>query len=191
MEPRHDDERRHLYGLLAHGLIFGALFAAARSGPLRHRAALGATALALVAGIRAVDAWRFRHAIADPAATGHPRPCRPAVTVQCADRLRSTRILAIFYTTATLGFGPFDPYAPDFSRCRCLAAVAALGLLLCWRGQYAWLMFSAHRSSPATPNLFANLWDALIDPLLVPGADRCRYAGIGAGGNAPGAAVRR
>ena len=30
------------YGLLAHGLIFGALFALLPLGPLRHRAALGA-----------------------------------------------------------------------------------------------------------------------------------------------------
>jgi hypothetical protein len=42
------------YGLLAHGLIFGALVALLPLGGLRQRAALTATALALIAGIAPV-----------------------------------------------------------------------------------------------------------------------------------------
>ena len=73
---------------------------------------------------------------------------------------------AIFYT-ATLGFGPFDPYAPGYQPLPMLAAVAALGLLLWWRGQYAWLTILAIDLAGYASGLFANLWDALIDPLLV------------------------
>ena len=115
------------YGLLAHGLIFGALFALLPLGPLRHRAALGATALALVAGI----APSMHGVFGTPSLTllqlailahaGRPSPFN--VRIACG----LLGFAAIFYT-ATLGFGPFDPYAPGYQPLPMLAA-AVLVLL--------------------------------------------------------------
>ncbi len=154
------------YGLLAHGLIFGALFALLPLGPLRHRAALGATALALVAGI----APSMHGVFGTPSLTllqlailahaGRPSPFN--VRIACG----LLGFAAIFYT-ATLGFGPFDPYAPGYQPLPMLAILAALGLLLWWRGRYTWLIILAIDLAGYASGLFANLWDALIDPLLV------------------------
>jgi len=154
------------YGLLAHGLIFGALFALLPLGPLRHRAALGATALALVAGIAPSMHGVFGTPsltllqLAIVAHAGRPSP----FNVRIAGGLLG--FAAIFYT-ATLGFGPFDPYASGYQPLPMLIMLAALGMLLWWRGQYAWLLILAIDLAGYASGLFANLWDALIDPLLV------------------------
>lgn len=154
------------YGLLAHGLIFGALFAVLPLGPLRHRAALGATALALVAGI----APSLHGIFGTPSLTllqlailahaGRPSPFN--VRIACG----LLGFSAIFYTLV-LGLGPFDPYAPGYQPLPMLMVMAALGLLLWWRRQHAWLIILAIDLAGYASGLFANLWDALFDPLLV------------------------
>ncbi len=154
------------YGLLAHSLIFGALFALLPLGPLRHRAALGATALALVAGI----APSMHGVFGTPSLTllqlailahaGRPSPFN--MRIACG----LLGFSAIFYIAA-LGLGPFDPYAPGYQPLVILAALAPLGLLLWWRRQHAWLTILAVDLAGYASGLFANLWDTLFDPLLV------------------------
>ena len=154
------------YGLLAHGLIFGALFALLPLGPLRQRAALGATALALVAGI----APSMHGVFGTPSLTllqlailahaGRPSPFNARIACGLLG------FSAIFYPLA-LGLGAFDPYAPGYQPLALLAVLAALGLGLWWRRQYAWLAILAIDLVGYAGGLFANLWDALLDPLLV------------------------
>lgn len=155
------------YGLLAHGLIFGALVTLLPLGPLRPRAALAATALALLVGIAPLMHAHFgppsltllvlallRHAGQSPS----PLSWRPALVLLLG--------ASLFYPLA-LGWGSFDPYALGYRPLTLLAILAAVAGLLYWRRQNLWLAILACDLAAYAGGLFANLWDALFDPLLV------------------------
>jgi hypothetical protein len=155
------------YGLLAHGLIFGALTALAPLGDMRARVALAATTLALVVGIAP-----GMHAI-----FGTPSLTLLALAVlQLADRTPSPlsyrpalALIAFavpFYATS-LGWGSFDPYALGYQPSMLLAVLLPLGLALWWKRQDVWLTILAADLAGYASGVFANLWDVLLDPLLV------------------------
>jgi len=155
------------YGLLAHGLIFGALASLLPLGPLRPRAALAATALALLVGIAPVMHAQFgppsvtllalallRHAGQSPSPLGW----RPAALLLLG---------ALLFYPMALGWGSFDPYALGYRPQVLLAGLAVLAVLLYRRRQNLWLAILALDLAAYAGGLFANLWDALFDPLLV------------------------
>ena len=71
----------------------------------------------------------------------------------------------LFYPSA-LGWGPFDPYAVGYQPWPLLAALIPLAGMLFWRRQNTWLTILALDLAGYASGLFANLWDALLDPLL-------------------------
>jgi len=155
------------YGLLAHGLAFGALAALLPLGNMRPRAALAATAIALMVGIAPLTLAVF----------GPPSLTLLAlVLLQLANRSPSPLsyrpalgLLAFatpFQLTA-LGWGPFDPYALGYQPWPLLAALLPVGLALWWKRLDVWLIILALDLLAYAGGLFANLWDALIDPLLL------------------------
>lgn len=155
------------YGLLAHGLIFGAIAALLPLGPLRQRAALVATGLALIAGIAPVMHGTFgtpsltllQLALLQLAnRTPSPFAYRPALGLLL--------FTALFYQAA-LGWGAFDPYALGYQPWALLAALIPLAATLYWRRQDAWLLILAIDLAGYATGIFANLWDVLFDPLLV------------------------
>lgn len=155
------------YGLLAHGLIFGAIAALLPLGEFRPRVALAGTAIALIAGIA-------------PAMHGHFGA--PSLTLlqlallQLANRTPSPfserpafglLLFALpFYSTA-FGWGPFDPYGLGYQPWALLAGLIPVGVALFWRRMNVWLTILAIDIAGYAAGLFTNLWDALIDPLLV------------------------
>lgn len=154
------------YGLLAHGLIFGAIVSLLPLGELRARAALLATGLALVAGIAPMMHGTFgapsltllQLALLQLAnKTPSPFGQRPALGLFIFGLL--------FYPTA-LGLGAFDPYALGYKPWMLLAALIPIAGLLWWRRQNTWLIILALDLAGYASGLFANLWDALFDPLL-------------------------
>lgn len=155
------------YGLLAHGLIFGALVTLLPLGILRQRAALAATALALLAGIAPVMHGVF----GTPSVTllllaiyrlsGHePSPLsdRPALGLL---------IFAVPFYVASLGGGSFDPYAAGYQPFGMLTALIPVAAALWWRHQNSWLLILGLDLAAYASGIFANLWDVLLDPLLV------------------------
>lgn len=155
------------YGLLAHALIFGALTALVPFGELRARVALAATTLALVVGIAPGMHAYF----------GTPSLTLVALAVlQLADKTPSPLsyrpalgllVFAIPFYAASLGFGPFDPYALGYQPMLLLAALLPLGLALWWRRLDLWLAILSIDLAGYASGVFANLWDVLLDPLLV------------------------
>jgi hypothetical protein len=155
------------YGLCAHALIFGALVALLPLGQLRPKAGLMATTLALLVGIAPA-----LHGIFGPPsltlvqlavlqlANRSPSPLsfRPALGI--------VLFAGVFYATS-LGVGPFDPYALGFQPWAVLAALLPLAAALWWRGLYAGLWILAIDLAGYAAGLVDNLWDALLDPLLV------------------------
>lgn len=155
------------YGILAHGLIFGAFVALLPLGELRARAALAATTVALLAGIAPVMHGIFgtpsltllqlailQLANKTPSPLGH----RPALGLLA---------FAIpFYATA-LGAGAFDPYALGYQPAALLAALLPVAAVLWWRRRDVWLLILAVDLAGYATGAFANLWDVLFDPLLV------------------------
>lgn len=155
------------YGILAHGLIFGALAALLPLGQLRNRAALMATALALLAGIAPVMHGTFgtpsltllQLAILQLAnKTPSPLSFKPALGLLL--------FVGLFYPAA-LGWGPFDPYALGYQPWALLAALVPVAGALWWKRQDAWLIILAVDLAGYASGVFANLWDVLLDPLLV------------------------
>ena len=154
------------YGLLAHGLIFGALASLLPLGELRARAALVATALALLAGIAPVMHGTF----GTPSLT-----LLQLALLQLAERTPSPfsfkpalgllLFVALFYPAA-LGWGPFDPYALGYQPWALLAALIPVAGALWWRRQDGWLIILAVDLIGYASGVFANLWDVLFDPLL-------------------------
>jgi hypothetical protein len=71
-----------------------------------------------------------------------------------------------FYATA-LGLGAFDPYALGYQPWAPLALLVPVGIALCWKRQDVWLLILTLDLAAYAGGLFANLWDALFDPLLV------------------------
>lgn len=154
------------YGLLAHGLLFGALAALLPLGELRPRAALAATAIALIAGIAPVMHGFF----GAPSLT-----LLQLALLQLANRTPSPfgvrqagglLLCALPFYLTTGGWGPFDPYGLGYQPWALLAALVPLAGALAWRGQSVWLWILAIDLAGFACGLFANLWDALFDPLL-------------------------
>lgn len=155
------------YGLLAHGLIFGAMFALLPLGVLRGRAALMATTVALLAGIAPVMHGIF----GTPSLT-----LLQLALLQLAGRTPSPltdrgalgllALSALLYPLS-LGLGSFDPYALGYQPWPLLAALIPLAAALWWRGHYTWVLILAIDLAGYASGIFANLWDVLIDPLLV------------------------
>ena len=79
----------------------------------------------------------------------------------------SLLILALCFYPLALGWGPFDPYALGYQPAPLLAALLVLGVALWWRRQHSWLAIIGLDLLAYSSGIFANLWDALFDPLLV------------------------
>lgn len=155
------------YGLLAHGLVLGAVVTLLPLGEFRARVALAATTLALVVGIAPAMHGFF----------GTPSLTLLALAVlQLADKTpsplsyRPARALLIFavpFYAASLSLGSFDPYALGYQPTMLLVALIPVGLALFWKKQPLWLVILAIDLAGYASGLFGNLWDALLDPLLV------------------------
>lgn len=155
------------YGLLAHALIFGALAALVPFGELRARVALAATTLALVVGIAPGMHAYF----------GTPSLTLVALAVlQLADKTPSPLgyrpalgllAFAVPFYAASLGLGSFDPYALGYQPTLLLAGLLPLGLAMWWKRLDVWLAILAIDLTGYASGVFANLWDVLLDPLLV------------------------
>jgi hypothetical protein len=155
------------YGLLAHSLIFGALAVLIPFGDMRTRVALAATTLSLLVGIAP-----GMHAI-----FGTPSLTLVALAVlQLADKTpspfshRPALVLLAFalpFYAASLGLVSFDPYALGYQPTMLLAALLPAGLALWWKRQDIWLTILAVDLAGYASGVFANLWDVLVDPLLV------------------------
>lgn len=155
------------YGLLAHALIFGALAALLPFGMFRARVALAATALSLMIGIAPLML-----AVFGP----------PSTTLLClallhlaggqASPLTRWPALAVTGSAAGLylsaaGWLPGDIHALGYQPWPLLAALLPIGLALWWKGQTPWLLILGIDLLAYAGGLFANLWQALLDPLLV------------------------
>lgn len=154
------------YGLLAHGLIFGALVSLLPLGLLRRHAALGATALALLGGIAPALLGIF----------GLPSMSLLGLALlQLAERparLSNPFALAILLPGFALYVLPanwagIDLYALGYHPMLLLVPVALLGLLLWQQGNYRLLEVLSLSLAAYAGDLFDNLWDALLDPLLI------------------------
>lgn len=155
------------YGLLAHAVIFGALAALVPLGDLRPRVALAASTLALLVGI----APGMHAYFGTPSLT-----LLTLAILQLAGKAPSPLgyrsalgLIAFalpFYATS-LGLGGFDPYALGYQPAALLAALLPIGLALWWKRLDIWLTILAIDLAGYASGLFANLWDVLLDPLLV------------------------
>lgn len=154
------------YGLLAHGIIFGALACLLPLGEFRQRVALAATTLAMLIGI----APALHGVFGTPSVTllqlaallllGRPSP----MTFRSAAGLL---VFAVIFYPMALGFGPFDPYSLGYQPWPLLAALGPVGIALWLRQLNVWLVILALDLLAYASGLFANLWDVLFDPLLV------------------------
>jgi hypothetical protein len=154
------------YGLLAHGVLFGALVALLPLGDMRARAALAATAMAMMVGIAPAMHGIFGTPsltlllLATLQLAGQPAPLGERAA-------RGLLAFALPFYAMALGLGAFDPYAPGYEPWAPLALLAPVGIMLWWKRQDAWLLILALDLAAYAGGLFANLWDALFDPLLV------------------------
>jgi hypothetical protein len=155
------------YGLLAHAVIFGALAALVPLGDLRPRVALAASTLALLVGIApgmhayfgAPSLTLLALAVLQLAGkTPSPLSYRPALGLLA--------FATPFYATS-LSLGGFDAYALGYQPAALLAALLPIGLALWWKRLDVWLTILAIDLAGYACGLFANLWDVLLDPLLV------------------------
>lgn len=155
------------YGLLAHGLLCGALISLLPLGNLRPRAALIASSIALLAGIAPVlHAW-----------FGPPSITLLLLALLCLPKRAHyplSRRSAAFILACALGFylaaniwGELLPYALGFQPQALLCALAGLVLLLWWQRQTLWLAILAIDLGVWLTGFFPNLWDVLFDPLLL------------------------
>lgn len=155
------------YSLLAHGLIFGALASLLPLGVLRPKAALTATTIALIAGIAPVMHSLF----GTPSVTLLMLailhlPARPLTPLGYPGALGLLAFAALFYPAA-LGWGAFDPYALGYQPWMLLGALIPVALALWLRRMHVWLMILAVDLAAYASGIFDNLWDVLVDPLLV------------------------
>lgn len=156
-----------LYGFLAHGIVFGALVMLLPLGDRRRAIAFAAIPFALATGIAsymhgvvgtpsltllALAVWQLA------ATKPSPLTDRPALAL--------LTFAMPFYAMA-LGLGPLDPYVIGYQPLPLLAASLPLAALLWWRRLDGWLLILAIDLAGYAGGLFANLWDALFDPLLV------------------------
>ena len=155
------------YGLLAHGLLFGALVTLVPLGTLRTRAALAATALSLLVGIAPIML-----AIFGPPSTTLLVLAVLQLAGQQPPPLGRLPALAVIGVATGLSVSasaivPGDLYALGYQPWPLLAALLPLGIALWWKRQMVWLLILSIDLLAYTGGLFANLWQALIDPLLV------------------------
>jgi hypothetical protein len=156
-----------LYGWLAHGIVIGALVSQLPLGNRRRIVGLAAIPLALMGGAAAL-----LHGI-----VGTPSVTLLALAVwQLAGRAPTPLcwrpawsligVATLFYPMA-LGFGPFDPYAVGYQPWPLLLACCVLAALLLRCRRDDWLLILSAALAGYAGGLYGNLWDALIDPLLV------------------------
>ena len=154
------------YGLAAHALLLGALASLLPTGARRQQIALATTAIAMI-GI----APGLHGAFGAPSFT-----LLQLALLQLSRRrpgLLDWRVAAAIVGTAlvvyplALGLGPVDPYALGYRPLPLLAALLPLGAVLAWRRQEVWLLLLAGDCLAYALGIFGNLWDALLDPLLV------------------------
>ncbi|MDD2742636.1 MAG: hypothetical protein PHV02_10200 [Rhodocyclaceae bacterium] len=155
------------YGLLAFGLIFGALISLLPLGELRARAALLATGLALVVGIAPLLHGIF----GTPSLTllllallqlGNKTPSPLGFR---SSVLLSGMAGGLYLMSS--GWGSFDLYALGYQPSALLIGLLPVATLLWWRRLDHWLIILAADLGAYAGGLFVNLWDALIDPLLI------------------------
>ena len=156
-----------IYGWLAHGIVFGALVSLLPLGQKRRYLGLAAIPLAFVTGIATLQ-----HGF-----VGTPSLTLLALAIwQLAGRTPSplgyrqawllVGLAIVFYPLA-LGFGPFDPYAIGYQPWPLLLGCAALASVLLRYRRSDWLLILSAALAGYAGGLFVNLWDALIDPMLV------------------------
>ena len=156
-----------IYGFVAHGIVFGAFVALLPLGDKRRILGLAAIPVALMGGIA-----EFMHGV-----SGTPSLTLLALAIwqlSCSESSPLTHrsaltLLAIaipFYAVA-LGVGPFDPYAIGYQPLPLLAASLPLAALLWWRRLNGWLLILTLALAGYASGIFANLWDVLLDPLLI------------------------
>lgn len=155
------------YGLLAHGLLFGALSALLPLGRFRNRVALAATTLSLLTGMAPIMLAVF----------GPPSVTLLALGVLQLAGLQPSPLtrwpaLALLGTAAGVfaagaGWLGGELYAAGYQPWPLLAALLPVGLALYWKRQALWLLILAIDLLAYAGGLFANLWSALVDPLLV------------------------
>lgn len=155
------------YGLLAHALIFGALAGLLPFGMFRARVALAATALSLAIGIAPLMLAAF-----GPPSTTLLCLALPSLAGVQASPLTRLPALAVLGSAAALylcaaGWLPGDIHALGYQPWPLLAALLPVGLALGWKHQTPWLLILAIDLLAYAGSLFANLWQALLDPLLV------------------------
>lgn len=154
------------YGLLAHGVVFGALATLLPLGELRPRAALAATAIALLAGIAP---W-LNASFGPPSislliiAIHALLPTRTTPMDQSAARVLLLAGLAMYGSLPLTGF---DLYALGLQPRPLLAALLPIGLTLWLRQRNDWLQILCLAMLAYAAGLFPNLWQALLDPLLL------------------------
>lgn len=154
------------YGLAAHALLLGALASLLPTGARRQQLALATTAIAMI-GI----APGLHGAFGAPSFTLLQLALlqlfrRPPGLLDGRAAAAIVATALVFYPLA-LGLGPFDPYAVGYRPLPLLAALLSLGAFLAWRRQQGWLLLLAGDCLAYALGLFGNLWDALLDPLLV------------------------
>jgi len=156
-----------LYGWLAHGVVIGALVSLLPLGGKHRLLGMAAMPLAWFSGLAALlhgfvgtpSVTLLVLAIWQIAGRG-PSPLgqRPAWLV--------IGTAAVLYPLA-LGLGSFDPYAVGYQPWPLLLAIGALAVVLLRCRREDWLLILSASLAGYAGGQFANLWDALIDPLLV------------------------
>ncbi len=156
-----------IYGWLAHAIVFGALVSLLPLGAKRRHVGLAAVPLALLAGIATL-----LHGFAGPpsatllALAVWQLACRGASPLGQRPAWLVTGFAVAFYPLA-LGLGSFDPYAVGYQPWPLLLACGALAAAFWWCRRNDWLLILTLALAGYAGGLFANLWDALVDPLLV------------------------
>jgi hypothetical protein len=154
------------YGLLGQALVFGALGSLLPLGELRGRAGLAATTIALFAGIApAMHGFFGAPSLTLLQLALLQLANRPAAPLAIRSNLFLMAFFALFYS-ASLGWGPFDPYALGYQPWALLAALVPVAFALWWRRLDTALLILAVDLAGYALGLFDNLWDALVDPLL-------------------------
>lgn len=151
------------YGLLGQALVFGALAALLPFGEFRPRVGLAATTLALLIGI----------APALHGAFGPPSPTLLALALlQLAGRSPSPlglpAALLVLLVGVPLQLAGGEPLrALGLQPAPLFAVLLPLAAALFWRRRVDWLLILAVDLAAYAGGVFANLWDALLDPLLL------------------------
>lgn len=166
-----------IFGWLSQGLLLAALtcLLVRHRVPVRLRPPilLASAGLALLPlpGIDSLAAW-LHGVFGTPSMTllqlalltclGRPLPPPPGKV----PGLILLALLILFYLTS-LGLGPVDPYGWGFQPQLLLAALVPVLVVLYRHQQALWLMVLTLNLLAYTLGLYANLWDALLDPILV------------------------